>query len=178
MKFSDSKLSERMRVRPSVERPLPDLLQFPREYLNLMAIGISHRYGHAFTRWLDRDIDTDGELNGPRLMLILLLSRHKSLTMSEAADLMDVTPRAVTRLVDGLEADGYVSRQTSPVDKRVFIVTIDAKGIAKAEALLPQHQARAGEMFSIFSDEEMRTFIELNHRLAFKLKQEEGQHRA
>jgi hypothetical protein len=33
-------------------------------------------------------------------------------------------------------------------------------------------------MFSVFTDEEMRTFIELNHRLASKLKQEEGQHRA
>lgn len=178
MKFSDGKLTERMRVRASVERPLPDLTEIDRGRVTMMAIGISHRLGHIFTRWLDRDIDTDGDLNGPRLMLILLLAKHKSLTMSEAADLMDVTPRAITRLVDGLEADGYVSRQTSPHDKRVFIVSIEAKGIDKTNELMPHHRERAAEMFSIFTDEELRTFVELNHRLAFKLKQEEGQYRA
>jgi hypothetical protein len=74
MKFSDSKLQGQMRGKPSVIGELPNLNEISRQRLNMLATGLSHRLGHVFFRWLDRDIDTDRELNGPRLMLILVLA--------------------------------------------------------------------------------------------------------
>ena len=170
MKFSDSKLQGQMRTKPSVIGELPNLNEIPRQRLNMLATGLSHRLGHVFFRWLDRDIDTDRELNGPRLMLILVLAKHSEMAMSEAAELLDVTPRAITRLVDGLEADGFAERRASELDKRVVMVHVTEKGQEVAQRLTPSHEKKAAGVFSVFTDEELRTFINLSHRLIVQLK--------
>ena len=44
-----------------------------------------------------------------------------------AADL-DVTPRIITALVDGLVATGFVTRETHPSDRRATLVTFTEQG--------------------------------------------------
>ena len=173
MKFSDSKLTGQMRRRPSVLGQLPALDEMPRQRMTMLATGISHRLGHVFTRWLDTNSQRDLELNGPRLMLIVVLSKHNQLTMSDAAELMDVTPRAITRLVDGLEHDGFAFREQSDADKRVVILRITEKGAAAAKRVLPFHEQKANAVFSVFSDQELRTYVELSHKLIQQIKSQE-----
>jgi DNA-binding MarR family transcriptional regulator len=48
-------------------------------------------------------VDSHWSGSAPHLMLVAILGTHKSVTMGDAADLLDVTPRSITRLVDGLE---------------------------------------------------------------------------
>lgn len=171
MKFSNTKLSEHMANKPALIGGLPDLAKLPRNRLNLLGVGVSNRLGHVLSRWLDRHFDMDGELSGPRLMLILVLAKHRQMPMSTAAELLDVTPRAITRLVDGLEAEGFARRQPNEADKRVVMVVITDRGDAVAKRLVPAHEAGAAKVFGIFTDEELRTYLELSHRLLQRIRE-------
>jgi DNA-binding MarR family transcriptional regulator len=92
--------------------------------------------------------------------------------MGEAAELLDVTPRAITRLVDSLEKEGLVSRQVSPHDKRVYLISVTKKAESMAKAMMPKHEKRMTELFSAFTDKELLEYIRLNSKLASALKKE------
>jgi len=160
-----------MANKPGLLSGLPDLNSMPRNRVNLFGVGLTNRLGHVFSRWLDQHFEMDGELSGPRLMLILVLAKHRQMPMSTAADLLDVTPRAITRLVDGLEAEGFARRTQGSADKRVVMVEITDQGEAVAKRLTPLHEAGAANVFGVFSDEELRTYLELTHRLLQRIRE-------
>lgn len=149
---------------------LPDLSDLPASRLSLMAGALTNRLSHIFPRWLDSHLSNEWDLTGPRLMLIALVRRNKSLTMSEAAELLDVTPRAITRLVDGLEKDGLVVRVASTLDKRVFELKVTPLAEAKLTELLPIHEERMAELFHTFTVEELREFVRLSNKFLRSLK--------
>lgn len=149
---------------------LPDLNTIPKKMLPTVASAITLRLGHIYTRWIDRTAETEWGLTGSRLMLVVMLSRQGDMAMGEAADVLDVTPRAITRLVDGLEADGFVSRKVSKDDKRSSMLSVTGKAKALVKANMPKHEARMQELFGIFTDEELMTMIEFHHRIQHKLR--------
>jgi DNA-binding MarR family transcriptional regulator len=72
-----------------------DISRVPKARRGLLAGGVTMRVGHLFSRWFDRMVDSDFSASGPRLMLLAVLNRHKTLTMGEAAELLDVTPKTI-----------------------------------------------------------------------------------
>lgn len=50
--------------------------------------------------------------------------------MSDISTLLDVTPRSVTKLVDGLEREGLVTRQPHPEDRRALLLRLTSDGAA------------------------------------------------
>lgn len=173
MKFDDSKLAKRMRERSHFEPTPPRIDDLSVPELQMLATGITGRLSHLFKRWMDRQTEGNKELNGPRLRLLALVVAHKTVTMSAAAILLDVTPRAITRLVDGLEEDGLVKRTPSETDKRVIEVSVTEAGRAQIEALMPQHMIQVNELFSVLTPEELQTYIQLNFKLMSQLKSQE-----
>lgn len=137
-----------------------------------VAAAVTHRLGHLFSRWLERNVVSGWGGTAPQLMLVVLLVRHKSLTMGEAAELLDVTPRAITRLVDSLEAEDFVSRQVSPHDKRVYLISVTAKAEAMSKSMMPKHEKKMNELFSVLTEEELLEFIRINSKLANALKKD------
>lgn len=148
---------------------LPDLNDIPKKMLPMVASSTTLRLGHIFTRWIDRTADTEWGITGSRLMLVVILTRQGDMAMGEAADILDVTPRAITRLVDGLEADGFVTRKASKDDKRSSMLSVTAKAKSLVKTNMPKHEARMQELFGIFTDEELKTMVEFHHRIQFKL---------
>ncbi len=148
---------------------LPNLDLLPKKSLPIFASALTMRLGHVYGRWIDRLADAEWGLTGPRLMLVVMLYRQGELAMGEAADIMDVTPRAITRLVDGLEKDGFVTRQPSKEDKRSMMLDVTPKAKELAKRQMPKHEARVQELFSVFTDAELKTMIEFHHRLQHRL---------
>ena len=66
-------------------------------------------------------------LTQPRARLLRTLDEGGPQVMSELSRALDVTPRAVTALVDGLEADGLVRRCVHPHDRRATVVELTAR---------------------------------------------------
>ena len=61
---------------------------------------------------------------------------------------MHVTPRAITALVDGLVATGFVTREPHPSDRRATLVTFTERGRTTAQALLDGHRRLARQLFA------------------------------
>ncbi len=64
---------------------------------------------------------------------------NSELSMREISEALQVAPRTVTDLIDGLEAKGLVAREPHPVDRRVTLLRLtqagrDQLGTASAEA--------------------------------------------
>ena len=171
MKNPSSSEAQNKLTRSPFTSELPDLSNASHTKLSLMAGALAHKLSHIFPRWLDQHMSNKWDLTGPRLMLVAVVNRSGSLTMSEAAELLDVTPRAITRLVDGLEADGLVARTPSSTDKRVANLTITASAKSKIKKLLPVHEERMGELFSGFTDDELREYVRLNNKFLRRLKE-------
>jgi len=77
--------------------------------------------------------------------------------MADLAERLEVVPRAVTTLVDGLEASGRVRRVPDPTNRRVIRIEITDEG---REALRAVHGARrsaAEELLAPLTDEQRET---------------------
>jgi len=157
---------------PILTGRLPDLTELPHNRLALVASAATARLGHVFPRWIRRNVDEDWGVKGPRAMLLVVVTKHGGLTMSQASRILDVTPRAITGLVDGLEAEGFLRRETDSNDKRVVHILPTERAVEKANRLLPQHEARFAELFDVFNTDELRTYIGLLSKLANRIKSE------
>ncbi len=67
-------------------------------------------------------------LTQARARLLNVLADSGPLVMSELSRALDVTPRAVTGLVDALERDGLARRVEHPSDRRATFVELTASG--------------------------------------------------
>jgi len=74
-----------------------------------------------------------------------------------AADLR-VTPRAITALIDGLAATGFVTREPHPTDRRATLVTFTERGRVTARALADGHRRLARQLFAGLTDDAFETF--------------------
>ena len=68
-------------------------------------------------------------ISGPRLSALSVLVSGGPRRIGELADAEQVEAPTMSRLVDGMERDGYVVRGPDPHDARAVIVRATAKGI-------------------------------------------------
>ena len=71
--------------------------------------------------------------------------------MADIAAALDVVPRTVTPMVDGLEAAGLVARRTDPHDRRSVLVEPTAAGRRLFERLGRARRATAQQVFGPLS---------------------------
>ena len=67
-------------------------------------------------------------LTQARARLLYVLAESGALVMSDLSRALDVTPRAVTGLVDALERDGLARRVGHPSDRRATFVELTPSG--------------------------------------------------
>lgn len=87
------------------------------------------------------------------------------LRMADIAASLEVVPRTVTPMVDGLEEAGLVQRRPDPVDRRSVLVEPTAAGRSLLARLDKARRATAAQAFSSLSAEERTTLAELLGRL-------------
>jgi DNA-binding MarR family transcriptional regulator len=68
-------------------------------------------------------------ISAPRLSALSVLVFGGPRRVGELADAEQVEPPTMTRLVDGMERDGYVTREPDPEDGRAVVVRATAKGV-------------------------------------------------
>lgn len=84
----------------------------------------------------------------------------------DLAEELLLTASGVTRLLDGLEAAGYVNRAACATDRRVVYAVITDAGRDKLEAASESHLAEVRALFDDrFGPEELEQLAELLGRL-------------
>ncbi|MEU6511841.1 MULTISPECIES: MarR family transcriptional regulator [unclassified Streptomyces] len=76
--------------------------------------------------------------------------------MADLAERLEVVPRAVTTLVDGLEASGKVRRAADPANRRVTRIELTDEGRATLRELRGARRSAAEEMLAPLTEKERK----------------------
>lgn len=89
-------------------------------------------------RLLRRDFERRAKRHGvtrAQWVALVFLLRQPGLKQSQLADLLEVTPIAVARLVDRMENDGLLERRADPDDRRAWRLHLTAKAQARVQTM-------------------------------------------
>lgn len=104
-----------------------------------------------------------------RSRVLWTLRRTGAVPMRELAEALAVTPRTVTGLVDGLEADGWVSRRAAPDDRRVTLVELSPEGTAVCTELETSYQGWSKKLFQGISQTDLGTLVAILDQLGERI---------
>jgi DNA-binding MarR family transcriptional regulator len=92
-------------------------------------------------------------LTESRAHMVWELHHRGPCTQRELADVLNVTPRTITALVDGLEDTGFVAREPHPTDRRATVVTLTPRGRASGRTMVAGKRRLARTLFSDLAPE-------------------------
>jgi DNA-binding MarR family transcriptional regulator len=94
-------------------------------------------------RRLDSDLLQSTGLGASEYKVLMNLSeaRNRSLRMADLANAAGLSPSRTTRVVDGLESRGFVTKRSSSEDGRSFLAKLTPKGLTKLKSAWPTHLA-------------------------------------
>jgi DNA-binding MarR family transcriptional regulator len=120
---------------------------------------------------MTRSLARDG-LTVPRAHLLWELHHRGPSTQRVLAEALDVSPRNITGLVDGLVATGFVTRAPHPTDRRATLVSFTDHGARTAKAMDEGRERLAEQLFSGMSDKQFDGLVEGLSAVLARLTQE------
>lgn len=127
------------------------------------------RTGHIHRRILDHLIIQESGITHSHHFILMNLESDKFASQKELAEIMSISPAAVTMALKKMEKDGYIERHVNPEDTRYNDVALTEKGrriVEKSKCLFKLIDQRT---FDGFTEEELETFIRLNDKIAENL---------
>jgi DNA-binding MarR family transcriptional regulator len=105
-------------------------------------------------------------INDYEVMLHLSRAPDRRLKRVELAQSVLLTPSGITRLLDGLEAAGWVEKASCEGDARITYAVLTEPGLAKLREAGRSHLADIDRVFAArFDSEELETLASLLSRL-------------
>ena len=104
------------------------------------------------TRAISRDLTAAGlpDLSWYDLLWALYRRPERRLRVNELAREVVLSPTAMSRFVDRVEAAGYVRREPDPADRRALQVAITDDGIALLRRMWPVYEEGIQRHFAAF----------------------------
>jgi DNA-binding MarR family transcriptional regulator len=131
----------------------------PQELARLMA-----EFGKAYTRRIFSEVGRAGTTPA-RARLLMALQCPTGAQMSEVGARLGVTPRNVTKLVDGLEEEGLLKREPHPHDRRVTLLRLTDKGRQVSHQSMGANWATAAQLYERLSAAERRDLARILRKL-------------
>lgn len=95
-----------------------------------------------------RDVHTAHHLSPRQFQLLGLLHDHGPMGQRELGQVMGVDPSVLVTLLNPLEADGHVSRQRDPADRRRHVVVLSPAGATQLAAAAAAQRAAEDALFA------------------------------
>lgn len=103
-------------------------------------------------------------------VMIGLMEKTAPVSMSTLGAAQDLSPRAMTVLVNGLEREGLIERTTDPADRRVSLISLTAAGRALAAEQLRPARNDAAALFTALPETDRAELLRLLHDVAAHLR--------
>ena len=145
---------------------------------------LNRRFGfllHDVSRLLRRRFDRRAEklgLTRAQWSAVAHLYRQEGVNQATLADRLDVTQITLGRLVDRLEASGWVARRPHPADRRAKCLFLTAKAHAQLDHMRALADEVQGEALRGFPPEQHALLIDLLLRVKGNLSAVESAERA
>ncbi len=112
-------------------------------------------------------------ITGPQWRLLGVISRNPGLSQSAAADLIEVEPITLSRMVDRLEDAGLVARHAVAGDRRTRALFLTDRAAPLVETMRDQVMAVVEDAFAGFSAAERQAFIACVEKLRANLSRKD-----
>jgi DNA-binding MarR family transcriptional regulator len=107
-------------------------------------------------------------------LVLGILRDHGAMSPSELGERLIVSRAAVTGLLDSLERRGFVNRAVNPADRRSLVIEITPAGLTVVKELRTLVHRNEKDWLGALTDDELRTYIELLHRIQDRLASFQG----
>ncbi len=104
------------------------------------------------------------------MWLLATLNKGGPVMPSEAAKELNVTLAAITHYINSLEKQGYVSRSSSPEDRRVVFVSLSDKGAQMVDAQRNKHAEKMRGLVEYLGDKDSSELISLMIKISEYIK--------
>lgn len=142
----------------------------PKSLAALFIAASVGRLSHLFPRWMSMKIESIHDVTSWQIMAIFLLSRTEEMTMGQFSQMLDLTPRAITGLMSGLEAKLYISRTKDKDDHRITWVKLTPAGKAFLKIARPDASSKLGSLFAVLSKSEQVELVRIIEKLTDHMK--------
>lgn len=119
--------------------------------------------------WNFRDIGhtmrRTSEGKGSQKRILILLLESGGMTQKELTERLGIQPGSVSEVLGKLEGAELIQRRPSHRDRRTTDICLTPKGEALAQEAYISRKKRHDQMFSVLTEQEKDTLIELLERL-------------
>jgi DNA-binding MarR family transcriptional regulator len=122
---------------------------------------------------LNEDMTTSLAAEGltvARARVMWHLHQRGPTTQKVIADALEVSPRTVTGLIDGLVATGFVTREPHPTDRRATLVSVTDKGARTVAAMARGRDALADLLFEGMPKKDFDGFVAALDEIVSRLR--------
>lgn len=119
--------------------------------------------------WMGEMFRNAGHTGAPIVVLYHLADEPKGLTLLELSVRMELSGASLTRLVQRLERDGFVSRHRMIGDGRSWLIIMEPAGRAEMQAFEVHAAAMRQRVFQGIPEDDLATVVRVMNAVADKL---------
>jgi DNA-binding MarR family transcriptional regulator len=115
--------------------------------------------------------DVPGVTTGRAEVMLGLMGKSEPVSIGLLGSAHDLTPRAMTVLIAGLEREGLVRRTVDPTDRRVSLIELTPTGREVASEQLRPARDNAAALFNDMPEKDRRQLLALLTGLSDRLRE-------
>lgn len=96
-----------------------------------------------------------GDLSFVEFMALKRIYEIDNITIQEIGNALNITKGGASKIIDRIEAKGYASRETSPVDGRVCCVKLTEKGACVLKDIVDKYTTYVASILSEYEQDEI-----------------------
>ena len=106
----------------------------------------------------------------PQCKTLSLLARNEGISQRQLADLADIDAMSIVRILDRMEADGWVERRADPQDRRARRLAVTAKARPILDQILQMGAATRTEVLDGLNVEQRDQLVSLLEKVHTNLQ--------
>ena len=160
---------KRMRKRP--HKPPPSAIRLmPNSLASLFIAASVGRLSHLFPRWMSAKIEKVHDVTSSQILAIFIISQEEQVTMGQLAQMLDLTPRAITGLMAGLEKRKFVTRTKDESDARITWLSLSETGRGFLKNVRPDASKKLSGLFEVLTKKEQIELVRIIEKLTDHMK--------
>lgn len=97
--------------------------------------------------------------------VLFLLKNDGAMNLSEVAGVLGISKSATTQLVDGLEKQGLVVRESDASDRRALVLKVSPKGLKYMQDIKKKSFEKVFTIFEVLDEDELEQLEQITSKL-------------
>lgn len=112
----------------------------------------------------------DNPLTHAQLSIMFMIHQEQPISGRELAAKMDISPSAVTQMLDALDQLGFIDRCEDEADRRITHIRLSEAGACKISELEEARNELLERLAAVLTDDELRAIVSINDKMIKELE--------